>query len=86
MKTTRFIWVILALILGNQSIAQEEPFEFDLSQLDVPYEMFVLNNGLKVVIHEDHKAPIVAVNVWYHVGSKDEKLGKTGFAHLLSSR
>ncbi|HEX2138469.1 MAG TPA: pitrilysin family protein, partial [Woeseiaceae bacterium] len=44
---------------------------------------FVLDNGLTVVIHEDHKAPIVAVNVWYHVGSKNEVEGKTGFAHLF---
>lgn len=51
--------------------------------VDIPYKKFVLDNGLTVLIHEDHKAPIVAVNVWYHVGSKDEKPGKTGFAHLF---
>ena len=51
-------------------------------QIDIPYEKFVLSNGLTVVVHEDRKAPIVAVNVWYHVGSKNEKPGKTGFAHL----
>ena len=51
--------------------------------VDIPYETFTLDNGLRVVVHEDHKAPIVAVNVWYHVGSKDEKPGKTGFAHLF---
>lgn len=50
---------------------------------DIPYEKFVLANGLTVLVHEDHKAPIVAVNVWYHVGSKNEKRGKTGFAHLF---
>jgi zinc protease len=43
----------------------------------------VLDNGLTVLVHEDHKAPIVAVNTWYHVGSKNEKPGKTGFAHLF---
>ena len=51
--------------------------------VDIPYEKFVLDNGLTVVVHEDHKAPIVAVNLWYHVGSKNEKPGKTGFAHLF---
>ena len=51
--------------------------------VDIPYQKFVLNNGLTVVVHEDHKAPIVAVNIWYHVGSKNEKPGKTGFAHLF---
>jgi zinc protease len=52
-------------------------------QFDIPYQKFVLKNGLTVIVHEDHKAPIVAVNVWYHVGSKNEKAGKTGFAHLF---
>ena len=50
---------------------------------DVKYTSFVLKNGLTVLVHEDHKAPIVAVNTWYHVGSKNEKPGKTGFAHLF---
>jgi zinc protease len=50
---------------------------------DIPYTKFVLDNGLTVLVHEDHKAPIVAVNTWYHVGSKNEKPGKTGFAHLF---
>jgi zinc protease len=50
---------------------------------DIPYAKFVLANGLTVLVHEDHKAPIVAVNTWYHVGSKNEKPGKTGFAHLF---
>lgn len=52
-------------------------------QIDIPYEKHVLPNGLTLLIHEDHKAPIVAVNVWYHVGSKDERPGRTGFAHLF---
>jgi zinc protease len=52
-------------------------------EIDIPFQKFVLDNGLTVIVHEDHKAPIVAVNVWYHVGSKNEKPGKTGFAHLF---
>ncbi len=52
-------------------------------QIDIPYKKFVLTNGLTLLVHEDHKAPIVAVNTWYHVGSKNEKPGKTGFAHLF---
>ena len=51
--------------------------------LEIPYHKTVLDNGLTLLVHEDHKTPIVAVNVWYHVGSKDEKPGKTGFAHLF---
>ena len=52
-------------------------------QVSIPYEEFTLANGLRVIVHEDHKAPVVAVSVWYHVGSKDEPAGKTGFAHLF---
>ena len=55
----------------------------DIPIPDIRYTKFVLNNGLTVLVHEDHKAPIVAVNTWYHVGSKNEKPGKTGFAHLF---
>jgi len=51
--------------------------------VDIPYQQFTLANGLRVIVHEDHKAPIVAVSVWYNVGSKDEPAGKTGFAHLF---
>jgi predicted Zn-dependent peptidase len=49
----------------------------------IPYEKFNLDNGLTVIVHTDRKAPVVAVNLWYHVGSKNEKDGKTGFAHLF---
>ncbi|MAT58335.1 MAG: peptidase M16 [Ignavibacteriae bacterium] len=55
----------------------------NVSEIDIPYTKFTLDNGLTLIVHEDHKAPIVAVNVWYHVGSKNEKIGKTGFAHLF---
>jgi zinc protease len=51
--------------------------------VNLPYTKVVLDNGLRLIVHEDHKAPIVAVNVWYHVGSKNEKTGKSGFAHLF---
>ena len=53
------------------------------SDIDIDYTEYTLDNGLRLVVHEDHKAPIVAVNLWYHVGSKNEKSGKTGFAHLF---
>jgi zinc protease len=49
----------------------------------IPYEEFTLPNGLRVIVHTDRKAPIVAVNIWYHVGSKDEPAGRSGFAHLF---
>jgi len=54
-----------------------------LATPEIPFQRWVLPNGLTLVVHEDRKAPIVAVNVWYHTGSKNEKPGKTGFAHLF---
>ena len=75
------------------AVAQSEPApahkapaaaaSVDIPIPDIRYTKFVLKNGLTVLVHEDHKAPIVAVNTWYHVGSKNEKPGKTGFAHLF---
>jgi zinc protease len=49
----------------------------------IAFEKFVLPNGLTVIFHEDRSSPLVAVNIWYHVGSKDEEPGRTGFAHLF---
>ena len=54
-----------------------------LPSLDIPATVIRLSNGLTVIVHEDHKAPIVAVNIWYHVGSMNEPEGRTGFAHLF---
>ena len=54
-----------------------------MAQVDIPFRKVVLDNGLTVIVHEDHKTPIVNVTVWYHVGSKNEKPGRTGFAHLF---
>ena len=51
--------------------------------MDIPFIKHTLDNGLDVLVHEDHGCPIVAVNVWYHVGSKNEVPGRTGFAHLF---
>jgi predicted Zn-dependent peptidase len=54
-----------------------------VQQVQIPYEEFQLENGLTVIVHEDRKAPVVGVAVWYNVGSKDEPKGQTGFAHLF---
>jgi predicted Zn-dependent peptidase len=51
--------------------------------IDIPHEQFQLDNGLNVILHEDHSLPQVVVNLWYGVGSKDEELGRSGFAHLF---
>ncbi len=70
--------LLLPLVLSGLVSAAELP-----SMPSIPYAKFVLDNGLTLLVHEDRKAPIVAVNVWYHVGSKNEPKGKTGFAHLF---
>lgn len=72
------LFLLSTLLFFSQTTALAQTKE-----IDIPYQKFVLDNGLTVIIHEDHKAPIVAVNIWYHVGSKNEKPGKTGFAHLF---
>ena len=72
--------LLVGLALHSFSYAAEDPFDLNV---DIPHTLFKLDNGLTVIVHEDKKAPIVAVNVWYHVGSKDEVRGKTGFAHLF---
>ena len=51
--------------------------------IDIPHEQFQLDNGLNVILHEDHSLPQVVVNLWYGVGSKDEEVGRSGFAHLF---
>jgi zinc protease len=88
--------VVASLIVGAASAGAQTPpapahkapsaaasTSVDIPIPDIKYTKFVLANGLTVLVHEDHKAPIVAVNTWYHVGSKNEKPGKTGFAHLF---
>ena len=76
--------MLLLLYLGiSPASAQQKDVSIPMQELDIPYKKFVLDNGLTLIVHEDHKAPIVAVNVWYHVGSKNENPGKTGFAHLF---
>ncbi|MCE9635054.1 MAG: insulinase family protein [Planctomycetes bacterium] len=70
---------IATLVLGASMHARAD----DGGLPDIPCTKRVLKNGLRLVVHEDHNAPVVAVNVWYHVGSKNERAGRTGFAHLF---
>jgi len=62
---------------------QPAPVSELVNDVSIPHTQFKLANGLTVIVHEDHKAPVVAVSTWYNVGSKDEPPGKTGFAHLF---
>jgi zinc protease len=70
------------LLLAAATIAIAAALPAKAQEL-VPYKQFTLSNGLRVVVHEDHKTPKVAVAVWYHVGSMNEPDGKSGFAHLF---
>jgi zinc protease len=79
----KIISLLTLSLLLTAGIRAQDDSGFDIDAVDIPFTKYTLDNGLTVIIHEDHKAPIVAVNVWYHVGSKNEKDGKTGFAHLF---
>jgi zinc protease len=78
-------WLMLAAILAmaiTRGLLAQTPPPASI-QLTVPYSQFTLENGLHVILHEDHSVPMVSVNVWYHVGSANERPGRTGFAHLF---
>src|SRR6476660_7147244 len=86
LKLSRFALLAVTTMMTPPALAapaQSVPMTSLVSQVSIPHSMFKLKNGLTVIVHEDHKAPVTAVNVWYNVGSKDEPKGKTGFAHLF---
>jgi zinc protease len=85
---TKIFYIILlcsTLLLGTATTATANVSDNGKSSdsIDIPFSKVTLSNGLTLIVHEDNKAPIVSVNIWYHVGSKDEKLGSTGYAHLF---
>ncbi len=73
----------LALLLFFAFVPAAKASDAIATQVEIPYEMFTLDNGLTVLVHSDHSTPTVFVGMWYAVGSKDEPAGKTGFAHLF---
>jgi len=72
-----------APVLAALALAAIQPARAAAQALHIPYRTFTLPNGLTVFVTEDHSVPIVTVNTWYHVGSADERAGRTGFAHLF---
>ncbi|MFL6740743.1 MAG: M16 family metallopeptidase, partial [Sphingomicrobium sp.] len=85
---SRFALLAAATILTPPALAatpagKSVPIPTLVKQVSIPHSMFRLANGLTVIVHEDHKAPVVGVSMWYNVGSKDEPARKTGFAHLF---
>lgn len=76
--------LLAASALACPAFAQDAaPVAALVKAVDIPFTQFTLANGLRVIVHTDRKAPVVAVSVWYHIGSKHEPVGKTGFAHLF---
>lgn len=75
------IWKSLMLVCLAAAVTTVAAVAGDLPELK--FEKYELPNGLDVILHEDHSIPLVSVNIWYHVGSKNEKPGRTGFAHLF---
>jgi zinc protease len=89
-RTARFAATLLTIGLigyatsaASQTGSRSSSASSNVPELNLDYERFTLDNGLTVIVHEDRKAPVIAVSVWYHVGSKNEPGGKTGFAHLF---
>ncbi|GAB3387196.1 M16 family metallopeptidase [Lysobacter fragariae] len=79
-----FLALAIAAALGGATLAPASALaKAPDASVDIPYQEFTLANGLRVIVHTDRKAPVVAVNIWYHVGSKNEQPGRTGFAHLF---
>jgi zinc protease len=70
-------------IAATPGLAQARPPAGALKLPELKYEKFTLPNGLVVITHEDHRLPLVAVDLWYHVGPLNERAGRTGFAHLF---
>lgn len=82
----KLLAVVVLLIAGTNSFCQAKLLEKVVKKGDeiiIPYEKYVLPNGLTVILHEDHSDPIVHVDVTYHVGSAREEIGKSGFAHFF---
>jgi predicted Zn-dependent peptidase len=83
-RSTLCLALLLVAMSAPSPVSATEPALAALPQaVKLPLEKVKLANGLEVIVHEDHRTPIVTVNIWYHVGSKDEPAGKNGFAHLF---
>src|SRR3989337_3086910 len=77
------VLAIFAAIIANAQAKLVEKVTRQGGELVIPYEKYVLPNGLTVIIHEDHSDPVAHVDVTYHVGSAREEIGQSGFAHFF---
>src|SRR5262245_44744284 len=89
MKASPFRQLFIVLLVAMAASCSQAPPQTASSQSqtsDIPkidFEKYTLSNGLDVILSEDHRLPLVAVNIWYHVGPANEEPGRTGFAHLF---
>ena len=86
MKKNLFYFAALLVLIANQAISQTKLIEKVTkkgTEIVIPYEKYILSNGLIVLVHEDHSDPVVYVDVTYHVGSAREEVGRSGFAHFF---
>jgi zinc protease len=73
----------LSLLIATPQARQAKPAAAAATAINIPFEQYTMPNGLRVILSQDKATPTVAVNMWYHVGSKNEEAGRTGFAHLF---
>ena len=75
--------LVVALAAAAPVAQQKPPASSSSASINIPFEHYTMPNGLQVILAPDRTTPSVAVNLWYHVGSKNEEKGRTGFAHLF---
>src|SRR6476646_3341709 len=78
-----FLIALLSIAALGQAAAPAAARRRSNPMTQIKFEKYTLKNGLDVILHEDHRLPLVAVNIWYHVGPANERPGRTGFAHLF---
>src|SRR3989454_6227295 len=92
MRKAKLVSLLLFFLAGSlatshapaQRVPQAQPPKSDTTDLPkIEFEKYKLPNGLEVILSEEHRLPLVAVNLWYHVGPANERPGRTGFAHLF---
>ena len=82
-RVIRIRFALLLILIAAAAAAVVVPLHAAVHPPKLEYEITTLPNGLRVILSEDHTTPIVHLSVWYHVGSRNEKPGRTGFAHLF---
>src|SRR5262245_53837784 len=84
LKTSlRFLALLLLTLTFTNAAQAQDPKPLDFADYSLPLTDYTLPNGLRVILAEDHSAPVVAVDTWYHVGGANDPEGRSGFAHMF---